>query len=151
MPPPHTHAPCCFQHNDDVKEAAACAPCELAVPIALRLGLDVSKQLAAVQGDLDLFGKKIGDAGIIALCAHLTTSTTITSVDLYNNNLTDAVAESLAAVAGSNANIVKIVLGGNQISDEACERVAAACEVRHTQTYCAFCRRNSQVSIFRIA
>jgi hypothetical protein len=87
------------QRNADLKAAAACAPHELELPIALRLGRDISAQLAAVRGDLDLFDKRVGDAGIAAIAAHLTANAAVTSLDLYGNRLTDAGAATLGTCA----------------------------------------------------
>jgi hypothetical protein len=84
-----------LQHNSDLKAAAACAPHELELPIALRLGRDISAQLAAVRGDLDLFNKRVGDAGIATIAEHLASNAAVTSLDLYGNRLTDAGAATL--------------------------------------------------------
>ena len=120
-----------MQRNSDLKAAAACAPHELPIPIALRLGRDISAQLAAVQGDLDLFNQRVGDAGVTAIATHLAANKTVTSLDLYGNRVTDAGAAALVTLLEANASIVRIGLGGaNEVGDEARARIATLCEVR---------------------
>ena len=127
--------------------------------VALRLGRDVSAQLAATQGALvlgrqkvddatvallaaalsvnssvtrvDLRDNQIGDAGAVLLAAHLTNNTAVTEIDLTGNAAIGAVgAEALLALATSNANIVGVEFDANgEMGDDAQQRVAALCQV----------------------
>ena len=91
------------QHNADLKAAASCAPHELELPIALRLGRDISAQLTAVQGQLNLCAKSVDDKGAIALAAALNGNATVNELHLGSNRIGDAGAVSLAAVLASSS------------------------------------------------
>ena len=119
------------QHNFDLTAAAACAPHELALPIALRLGRDISAQLADAQGDLDLADQRLGDAAVSTLAAALATNTAVTSISLGDNRMGDAGAASLIELLKTNTNITSVALYANEIADAALTaKIGALCEVR---------------------
>ena len=117
-------------HQADLKAAAACAPDELALEVALRLGHDVTKRLAAVHGWLDLEDKKIGDAGVVTLARDLRDNTSVTAIGLYDNAIGAAGAASLADLLTRNTNITKINLVGNDIDSAGVQRITVLCQVR---------------------
>ena len=126
----------------------------------MRLGRDVTQQLAVVQGDLDLSNERlddaaatllataltgntsvtvvflevnaIGDTGTKALAAMLTTNTTITSITLNRNLISDAGAAALTALAATNTTLTTFELHNNPLSDGACIRgvLFNMCQVR---------------------
>ena len=64
--------------------------------------------------ELDLIGKKIGDAGAKALASDLLDAKNLTSLSLSGNNIGEAGAAVLAAVL-SRTNLTSLSLSGNKI------------------------------------
>ena len=117
-------------HQADLKAAAACAPDELDLAVALRLGHDVTKRLAAVHGEFNLHSKKIGDAGAATLARDLRDNTSITAINLAYNAIGAAGAASLADLLSHNTSITEINLSGNNIHEAGVQRIIALYQVR---------------------
>jgi hypothetical protein len=102
------------QRNSDLAAAAACAPHELDIMVALRLGRGITAQLTAVHGgELDLRRQQMDDDCAARLAAALAANTTVTRVDLRDNCIGDAGAVALATHLGGNTTVSEIDLTGN--------------------------------------
>ena len=93
---------------------------------ALKAGDRVDELLLAVQGDLNLYYRHIGNLGATALAA-LKNNTTIVSLDLGGCDIGTEGVVPLANALSLNTTITKVLLGNNCIDDDG---VAILAEVR---------------------
>jgi Ran GTPase-activating protein (RanGAP) involved in mRNA processing and transport len=87
------------------------------VATALGLGRDVTQQLAAVHGQLNLCAKSIDDAAVALVAAALIGNTSVNEIHLGSNLVGDAGAVALANVLASNLTVTDVNLNSNRIGD----------------------------------
>ncbi|MCC8370771.1 MAG: ribonuclease inhibitor [Rickettsia endosymbiont of Stiretrus anchorago] len=83
---------------------------------------------------LDLFNKKIGDAGATKLAEMLKDNSTLTSLDLGSNKIGDAGATELARVLKDNSTLTSLDLKSNNIGEAGATELARVLKDNSTLT-----------------
>ena len=104
---------------------------------ALKAGDRVDELLLAVQGDLNLYYRHIGNLGAMSL-AGLKTNSTIISLDLGGCEIGTEGLVPLANALSLNTTITKVLLGNNSIDDDGAAVLAEVCVCARTYSLKAY-------------